>query len=255
MVYDLFSYNGEEEMLRIRLELLSPHVDRFVIAEGNRTFSGKPKEFTLPKDVKRMPNVTFVPVNLAVMQDEEIVLQMNDRPYVDQPHFQKAFYQKESLRTALKRLNPDPDDVVYYGDVDEVWKPKEPHPDGPAKLRQLAYSYWLNNRSPEDWRGTVIAKWKDVHCLNDLRANPERIIEDGGWHFTNLGGYEFTRDKIEAYDHQEVNIPFVNDSLKDRIERNEDFLGRGWQFWEDASDLPIWIIENREEFKKKNLWR
>lgn len=256
MVYDCFTYAGEADMLEIRLELLSPHVDKFVIAESDRTFSGNGKSLTFLEDYERFKKwhgkILYVPV--GDMEDEDIVAQMDERDYVDQPHFRRAFYQKEMLRKALEALKPDGDDIVYYGDVDELWKPKDPG-ELPWKLRQICYSYYLNNRSPEDWRGTVVTKWKNVKCLNDMRANPERIMEDGGWHFTNLGGLEAVRNKIASYDHQEVNVPFVTESLHEKLENNEDFLGRGWKFWEDASELPIWIIENRGRFKEKGLWK
>lgn len=255
MTYDLFSYSGEDAMLDLRLRLLEPHVDRFVIAEGNLTFSGRQKGFVLPKAIKHRKDVIYVPVNLSIMVGE-LAAQMRERDYVTEPHFRRAFYQKESLRLALEGAGLKDDDVIYYGDIDEVWKSKDPG-DKVWKLRQLAYSYYVNNRSPEDWRGTVVTKWKNLKgkCLNDMRANPENIMEDGGWHFSNLGGHDAVLHKIRTYDHVEVNIPSVTDGLQERMGNNEDFLGRGWQFWEDASELPVVMIENRKYLIEKGLWK
>lgn len=140
-------------------------------------------------------------------------------------------------------------DLKYYQMKDFILDDKV------YKLRQLAYSYFLNNRSPEDWRGTIITKWKNLKngCLNDMRAKPENILEDGGWHWTNLGGLEAVKTKLESYDHQEVNIPWVRDGLEERMTLNVDFLGRGFQMWKSEEGLPDYILENKEKYRK--LWK
>ena len=74
-------------------------------------------------------------------------------------------------------------------------------------------------------------------------------MENGGWHFTNLGGHEAVLKKIESYDHQEVNIPWVRDNLQARIDNNVDFLGRGFKFWVDSSELPFHILNNWDKYK------
>lgn len=258
MTYDLTSFNGEYDMLEIRLNLLSPYVDKFFIVEGLETFSGHPKvSYWIERNRDRFEEWESKIIYKTVdnYDDSDIVAQMEARrQYVDQPHFQRAFYQKEMLRKMVESENPDDEDLIYYGDVDEVWKPKDID-DQVYKLRQLAYSYWLNNRSPEDWRGTIVTKWKNLKngCLNDMRANPINILEDGGWHFTNLGGLDEVKRKIGDYDHQEVNVPWVTDGLAERLELNVDFLGRGFQFWTDDSQLPQYLLDNKERYA--DLWR
>lgn len=258
-------FSGEYDTLEIRLNILSPFVDKFIICEGIETFSGnfKPQYWTERDKDKFEVWEDKVIYNLVGIEynDPDILIQLNGRvDYVDQPAFQKAFYQKESLRKALEKLNPNDEDIVFYGDVDEVWMPPSLGgginlDDKTYKLRQLAYSYWLNNRSPEDWRGTIVTKWKNLKngCLNDMRAKPEHILEGGGWHFTNLGGLDAVKKKLEDYDHQEVNIPWVKDGLAERMEMNVDFLGRGFQFWIDESGLPQYLLDNKEKYKR--LWK
>lgn len=256
--FDLFTFAGEYDLLEIRFNLLSPFVDTFIISEGVETFSGLPKPlYWVERDLDRFEEWEHKVVYRVVSDkydDPAILKQMESRPYVDQPAFQRAFYQKESLRTTLEILEPEDEDLIYYGDADEIWKPKEID-DQVYKLRQLAYSYYLNNRSVEDWRGTIVTKWKNLKegCLNDMRANPVNILEDGGWHFTNLGGLEAIKKKIESYDHQECNTPWVIHGLEERMELNVDFLGRGYQMWKDESQLPQFIIDNKERYRK--LWK
>ena len=44
MIYDCFIFNNEIELLDLRLNILNPYVDKFIITEGDKTFSGIPKE-------------------------------------------------------------------------------------------------------------------------------------------------------------------------------------------------------------------
>lgn len=257
MTYDLQVFNGEYDTLEIKFNILSPFVDKFIICEGAETFSGNFKPlYWAERNQDRFEEwdekVIYYVVN--EYSDPDILEQMRGRTYVDEPAFKRAFYQKECLRKVLERMTPDDEDIIYYGDVDEIYKPQEID-DHVYKLRQLAYSYYLNNRSPEDWRGTIVTKWKNLKngCLNDMRANPVNIREDGGWHFTNLGGLEAVKSKIEAYDHQEVNIPWVKEGLLQRMEANRDFLGRDFQFWVDDSDLPEYILNNQKRWE--HLWK
>jgi len=252
-VYDLFTYNGEADMLEIRLNLLNDYVDKFVICESWETFSGNPKPLYYIEQKERFEEWEdkIIYIVSEYGKNPEIMALMENRPYVDQIAFKKAFYQKESLREGLKDCHDE--DIIYFGDVDEVWKPQNID-ENVHKLRQIAYSYYLNSRSPEDWRGTIVTKYKNLRrgCLNDMRANPIEadILENGGWHWTNLGGYHAIKKKIESYDHQEVNIPWVKDGLEERIELGVDFLGRGFQFWLDESDLPEYLLNNKERWRK-----
>ena len=43
-IFDCFIFNNEVELLELRLNILNDVVDKFVIIEGNSTFSGKKKE-------------------------------------------------------------------------------------------------------------------------------------------------------------------------------------------------------------------
>lgn len=257
-VYDLFSFSGEYDLLEIRFNILSPYVDKFIIGESMETFSGLPKPlYWIERNRDRFEEwedrVEYVVPEFG--EDEGIMNMMANRPYVDMLPFQRAFYQKESLRIPLR--DADDEDIIIYGDADEIINPAVLNKidDKVYKLRQLAYSYYLNNRSAEDWRGTIVTKYKNLKngSLNDMRANPVNIMENGGWHFTNLGGLEAIKNKIESYDHQEVNIAWVKDGLQERMELNVDFLGRGYQMWKDESELPQFILDNKKRYR--HLWK
>ena len=92
----------------------------------------------------------------------------------------REFCQKESIKDCLTDLKDG--DLCFIGDVDEIW-----HTGGmlpiPTKLKLRVYSYWLNNRSNEDFWGTFVAGYKDIknECLNHLRTNTPKTTDYHGW--------------------------------------------------------------------------
>lgn len=244
MIYDCFTFNGEYDILEIRLNILNEFVDKFVICESDQTFSGKWKPlYWAERDSDRFEK-----------WEDKVIYHVVESYFANA--FERAAYQKDSIRDVL--VGCDPDDLIYYGDVDEIWKPQLKE----GKLRQLNYSYFLNNRSSEVWEGTNVCRYKNLYDLNKWRANHDIILEDGGWHFTNMGDFETLIKKLESYDHQECNIPWVKDGLKARMEANIDYLGRthDWQgkpfrLWVDESELPQYILDNKELWKERGLWK
>jgi lipopolysaccharide export LptBFGC system permease protein LptF len=154
-------------------------------------------------------------------------------------------------------VNANDEDIIYFGDVDEIWKPKQID-DNVYNLKQLNYSYYLNNRSSEEWVGTIVSKYKNIKngSLNYFRANHTHELEDGGWHFTNMGGEEQILKKLEAYDHQEFNNDYIKSQIKHRLDNNIDYvgrrvdwLGRPFEFRVEEDFLPKFLKENKSSYK------
>jgi lipopolysaccharide export LptBFGC system permease protein LptF len=147
-------------------------------------------------------------------------------------------------------------DIIYFGDVDEIWKPKNIG-DDVYNLKQLNYCYYLNNRSSEEWVGTIVSKYKNIknNSLNYYRANHVNELDDGGWHFTNMGGVEQILKKIDSYDHQEFNNDFHKSQIKHRIDNNLDYVGRSvdwlgkpFVFKVETDYLPSFLKDNKDKY-------
>lgn len=237
MIYDLVTYNNERDILDIRLALLEPYVDKFVICQSYQTFSGKEKPiYGLPNNPKI---ISILSPNIKTTDS-----------------FERAAHQKDCLRTYLAFVAQD-EDIVYFGDVDEIWKPQEINDDKVYNLKQLNYSYYLNNRSSEEWIGTIVGKWKTIktNTLNHWRATHTNVLENGGWHFTNMGGAEEIKRKLESYDHQEYNKDEIKEDLEFNIKNGFDYVGRevDWQgkpfeMWKSEVDLPTYLLDNKDKY-------
>lgn len=282
-IYDAFNFFNELELLDIRLNILDPYVDHFVIVESTLTHSGLPKKlfyeenkhlfkkfeskiihFVIDKPIKdfedareRAKNETD-PVDRAIIR--EALASDNVSPTA--PSFLRDFYEKECVKKALVGLKDD--DICYVSDLDEIWNPElliDYSKDDVFKLRQVGYVYYLNNRSTQEdwsgWTGTIATKYKNIKdaCLNHLRTHRKMeskyiFLRNGGWHFTFQGGAERVKSKIESYSHQELNTEKLKSQIGDIVRRNKDLRGRSFKFKVDERSLPEYILKNREKYKQ-----
>lgn len=65
-----------------------------------------------------------------------------------------------------------------------------------------------------------------------------------------MGGADQIKRKLESYGHQEFNNDGIKSDLENKIKENRDFIGRGFTFWRDESDLPQTLLDNRAEYAK-----
>jgi len=258
-IIDTFLFNGELDLLEIRLNILNDYVDQFVIVEAPTTFMMKPKELYYENNKERFAK-WHSKIKYHVI-DEDYSAEEYDMAYGSsntegQEHWKHEFLQKESTQKALIGLNDD--DICFVGDCDEIWNPLilEKAITIPAKLSQIVYTYFLNNQSNEQWAGTFVSKYKMLKnkgSINQFRQELPNRIENGGWHFTNMGGEAFIRRKLESYGHQEFNTDFVKSMITTQIAKNLDYVGRAFIFTKDESSLPQYLLDNKDKYK--HLWK
>ena len=255
MIYDIFTFNGEYEMLDIRIKILFKYVDYFVIVEANETFSGEPKEFYYEKIKHKYTNIknkiiyhkindTPFDVNDIGCNQEYLRLALSsDNVTYEHVCWLKEFYQKEAIKDALKHLNDE--DICYVSDIDEIWNYRIQ-----VKFDEKIYKYnidycfieYLNVRTTEDWTyftGPISTKYKNIKnsCLNHIRTYRKMkdiysYIENGGWHFNALGGIN---KKIESFKHPLYTLEYMK--------------GRMNGLYIDEINLPEYILINKENLK------
>lgn len=244
-IIDVITYHNEVEMFDLRYNMLKDHVDQFVVVESVTTFGGLPKLLTFPKD--KYDKVKYY-VNEDKFMPEEIDFAMKSQNTGGLQRWAHEFLQKESIQKAITHLNDE--DTVYIGDVDEIWNPDITY-DKLTKIKLRVYAYYLNYRSSEEFWGPIVAKYKDIkgQCLNHLRNNGPNNSEDyGGWHFTNIGGYDAVKMKVFDQYNPEV---FGEDTWLHLTERfgKTDYVGRNFEFKEDESEWPQYLKDNKVLYK------
>ena len=110
MVYDCIPFFNELDILKLRLNILDPIVDRFIIEEATVTFSGEPKELCFEKNKEMfqefLPKIEYIVVNNS---PKDVTTHVRDN------------FQKNALERGLK--NATPEDVIILSDVDEIPNP------------------------------------------------------------------------------------------------------------------------------------
>lgn len=252
LIYDVVSYNGERELLDLRLHILDSKVDKFIIVEAKTTFSGHKKPLYFSAHEKFFKE-WWHKIDYHIIDEDyspqEIELAQYSPNTQGAKHWKNEFLQKESIKKALVHLQDN--DIVYIGDVDEIW---EGFYDTTEKLLLRVYAYKLNNRSDEIFWGTLVAKWGDIKdkCLNHVRSDVSlRGSEISGWHFTSMGGLEEVRRKLnDSYTKESYNTDDVQQRLSQRLENGEDYLGRYFTFKKDESEWPLYLKRNRHRYTR-----
>mgnify|MGYP001616203439 FL=1 len=258
MIIDCFTFNGENAILKLHLSILGDYVDKFIIVEANKTFTGLPKPYYLIRDYRYF-KPWWNKIEHYQMNDwDDVALwreAINSPNTVGADHWAREYYIKESIHKVFKAAKIQDNDTLFIGDVDEIIDPHTHlESETPIKAKLRVYSYWLNNRSNEQFWGTLIAQYKDIKdkCLNDLRSD-KSLYSKGeflGWHFTNIGGTEEIRRKLNSsYTVESYNTPQVQELLTQRINTNTDYLGRDFKFQIDESEWPEFLKKNKNKFE------
>jgi beta-1,4-mannosyl-glycoprotein beta-1,4-N-acetylglucosaminyltransferase len=275
-VIDVFPFFNELELLELRLGILSPFVDKFVLVECPQTFSGNIKPLYFQENQARFSAWRDQIVHYVVDDPIESIddlsrrLKSSQMPSLDRwiltktisshlafgPfHWKQEFFQKESIRKAIPPLKGD--DVVFFGDLDEVWNPRMEFDWDEQilfRLNQEVYSYWMNNRSSEVWTSAVFTAYKNLESrsLNDLRMNSAgmqiRVVPCGGWHFNYQGGADRIRLKLQSFGHQEFNNQKILGKLGKRLAKRKDVLGRSFKFEKSEVGLPPEVLAMKHVF-------
>ena len=261
-VYDCFSFNGEWDLLELRLNTLDPVVDYFVIVESNHTHMGIPKKLHFnirdSRISKFSKKIRFVLVSDMPNKDAW----GNDR------------FQRNASTRGL--WDAEPQDLVLVSDCDEIPKPEavvasRDHPYSLFGYECTWFYCFINNTNvqghpPEIASVGIRASELEKHTPDDYRWGIRSVKYPGiwiwpqsGWHFSYLMDKEKIIEKVQNFTHQEFNNPQVLSKL-DPVEAaltGTDLLGREWMTWKllhrDQLDLPSYIWKNWNQFEKHYL--
>lgn len=276
-IYDCFIVFNELDLLEIRFNILKDVVDKFVVVEGTRTHTGKPKPMYFSENRERF----------AAFDDKIIHVVVDDFPeppsdYTEQEaSWMREDFQRNAILRGLKDARPD--DLVIIADADEIPRPellqklKTERINGVIALGFEIFCYYLNFKNVVHDEivatkllryGTLMdeATYRRPIGLNrhdplvnrgctptNIRCmKPTRVIHRAGWHFSYLGGAEMIIKKIGS-----IAVEYANDNntnaewLKNTIEKGEDITGCGGRFFAvpvKSPRHPTYVVDNLARF-------
>ena len=221
----------EEMLLDLRLNVLNKYVDKFVITEATYMHNGKPKKlvFDINKFSKFKDKIIYIvvdqqPKDLLKIYEEDNNNQDTRGQKLVLNGYKRDNYQRQMAQGALKKI--DQDDWILINDIDEI-----PNLDNVSLkntknkiviFKQLMFFYKFNLLYPAmPWFGSKACKKKDFinpQWLRNVRQkkypfwrfdvifskkkyNNVKVVNEGGWHFTNVKSPEDIEKKLLNYTH------------------------------------------------------
>lgn len=274
MVFDCVPFFNELDILKLRMQILNPFVDWFVIEESSVTFSGEPKRMIFAENR-----------HLFKEFEEKIrYVAVEDSPMEGVTTHERDKYQKNQLIRVLSDCRAD--DIIIFSDVDEIPKPEtlvriiEGFEAGKIyHLAQRMFYCFLNMEEVSgnllsitgefpgverrQWLGTKICSFADLPSegivfLREVSPTDPRSVRvaDGGWHFGYMGG-DGERDvakrigvKVKAAAHQEYNSKRYLNEAVDRLLCGEDIFDRDAKFVRVEIDesFPAYLRAHQAEY-------
>lgn len=242
MIYDCFLYNGEKELLEIRLnEFLNcnePVVH--ILVEAAYTHTGKKKRLYFDDCKKEFQEWPIVSITVEQFPAE-----------ADTPR-KREEYQRNMIKGALKFMVPSDDALIVLSDVDEIINHKALDnlslKDGFAALMLDKFGYYLNMlEEKQSWDRARVFKYSYLNekMPEEIRnSGYPQVIENAGWHWSWL--HNRAMEKLVSFSHTEL------DTTENLVNISEKL-----NFWNDSKmeqvsiddTFPEFLINNIDKFK------
>jgi len=286
-IIDCTSFYNEHMMYEIRLNILKDKVDKFIVTESTFSHSGKKKKLNF--DINNYPKFKDR-ISYIVIDKEPIgIVPENNDPSLQRSNSLKriALSYDESLKV-LKNFTSN--DFIMLSDNDEI--------------PNLDSEYFLNNKSSIVlfnqlfiyfkfnllydkmlWSGTkgcTMEKLKSLSWLRNIKLKKYpfwrldtlfsenkyidlNIIQDGGWHFTNLKTPDEMYEKFMNFGHHdEFRLSGLTiEKIRDKILNKEMFYDHlaeksSTNKWESNYKLkvigdemlPSYLIKNKNKYRE-----
>ena len=203
MIIDTTLFNDEFDMLDIHLAITDHYVDRWIILEASRTFSGIPKPYNLANNLERYRSQYGDRI-------EVVTLELT----ADQTNLVCETMMRQGLQPALSKYGAE--DIVIHGDLDEIINPDRwdqivssmNQHNQPVSCGFEMYFYLFDQQAERGWKGSVVARrsmfdtphelYKGKNVKRKDRSHCVGLKEPVGWHWTWIGTDELVKNKARS---------------------------------------------------------
>ena len=290
-IFDCFMYFDEEQILDLRLNVLNEYVDYFVIIESIYNHKGEKRDLLFNK--KKFQKFNDKIIYLIYNKIPELVESINDSDHEkekDRKYIMNALYRENEQRNFISEglINADKNDLILISDVDEIPKLSSLNLNNIKNeiilFKQDMFYYKYNLTLPNyKWTGTKAVKKKRLISPQWLRNIKDRkylfylidtlisdkkymnikIINDGGWHFSNIKSPEMIEHKLRSYLHHRefdqvsLSVNEIDNLVKKkqaiydlRVDKRTNKVGNGLILENfEINKLPNYIKDNYDKYK------
>jgi len=284
-IIDTTTFFEEHLMMNLRFNILNSFVDHFIVCEARFTHSGKKKEIKFNK--LDYPEFEDKIIHLIVDKEPDNIIKKNILEGYELRA--NSIFRIEAQRDFIGKYlqNYSPEDYIIYSDNDEIPNlEKIDFKKNKFKIilfKQILFYYKFNLYLPNvHWYGSKCCQLKNLKSINLLRAIKNKkynffridalfsdikqqsvnIVNNGGWHFSNLkNAEELERKYINDENHAEYeylghSIDKIKDNLKNKIiDYNHDAKKNSSERFNptkleniDLLFLPKYLQENKKKY-------
>ena len=291
-IYDCFMFFDEEMILDLRLNILDKYVDKFVITEATYLHSGKPKKllFDINKFSRFKDKIIYRVIDDQPSGIETIYPKDNNaedtrgQKLINNSN-KREHYQREM---AIKSLDEaEPDDIILINDLDEIpnlnnfnfnkinkkiiiFKQKmffykfnllhqgiSWHGSRACKKKHFISPQWLR-----DTKHKIYSPWRIDTFFSKMKYSSVHVVNDGGWHFTNIKSPKDIEKKYlnflhhQDFEYSGLKLSDIENMVKNRkviydhgVDQ-KDFKWKGGTTLKKIplSELPDFINRNKEKY-------
>ena len=281
----------EEQILDLRLNVLNETVDFFVIVESIYNHRGEKRELIFNKNnFNKFKDKIIYLVHTEIPEQVETINQNDNENEKDRKYIMNAVYRENSQRNYISQgiKEAKENDMILISDVDEIPKLENIHiheiTNKIIMFRQNMFHYKYNLALPNfKWIGTKAVRKKNLISPQWLRSTKSRkypfyridtffskkkysnikIIEDGGWHFSNIKTPEMLNHKFKSYLHHieydkaRINENDIKKLINNKqaiynlsIDKKKSKVGNGTTLENfEIKKLPIYLQKNKNKYK------
>jgi len=283
-------YFDEEVVVDVRLNTLNEFVDYFVIVESRFTHKGDSRElkFNHKKFEKFKDKIIYIVDEEIYPQTQEIKIDDSEEEKSIKTIFNAAYRENGQRNLISKGLEgANKEDFIMVSDVDEIPKLSGLNFDNLNEkiilFKQDMFYYKFNLKLPNlIWTGTKACKKKNLVNPQWLRNIKDRkypffridtffsntkytsikIINDGGWHFSNIKTPKEIEFKLRSYLHHRefdlnpLSVEQINEIIKNKqaiydlkVDKTVNKIGNGSILEKfEFNKLPEYIVTNKDKF-------
>ena len=260
-IADCFMYFNEKDIAYLRIKELYDSVDYFVINEATTTHLGnEQRELLFWKDERLnefKDKIHYKPINLMRNYGE-----FTSKLFPEWKMRLGEQEQRARLHEGLYELNLNEDDFVFISDCDEIPNKNSFQTLSQHQLvafNQMFFVHYINVYTNKNVTGTVACRFGKMKHINNqynnlalevLRANKDFVprIENGGWHYSYMGGAKTVSKKVTAIPDGNLESPWKTEESSQKL-IEESIKNRKSPF----STEPLDIIDLDTKFLNLNF--
>ncbi len=291
-IYDCFMYFDEEVVVDVRLNTLNKFVDYFVIVESKFTHNGVSRD--LKFNHKKFEKFKNKIIYLVYEEQSKNIKEISSKDEIfekTKKYIFNAICRENGQRNYIQNglVGAEDEDIILISDVDEIPNLSNINfNDIKEKIilfNQNMFYYKFNLHLPHlVWGGTKGCKKKYLINPQWLRNIKNRkysflridtlfskikyinmkIVNNGGWHFTNIKTAKEIEYKLKSYLHHRefdvnpLSVNQINEIIKDKraiydlsVDKSVTKIGNGKKLEKfEINKLPLYIQKNLNNLKE-----